>query len=57
MRFVDWMEACLYDEEGYYMRPGRKTGAGDDADFATSTSPAKATWFSQVRARLSLIHI
>ena len=36
MRFVDWMEACLYDEEGYYMRPGRKTGAGEDADFATS---------------------
>jgi SAM-dependent MidA family methyltransferase len=31
------MEACLYDpEDGYYMRPGRKTGPGDDADFATS---------------------
>lgn len=37
MRFRDWMDACLYDEQdGYYMRPGRKTGAGDDADFATA---------------------
>lgn len=37
MRFRDWMEACLYDPEGgYYMRPGRKTGPGPDADFATS---------------------
>lgn len=37
MRFRDWMEACLYDpEDGYYMRPGRITGTGDDADFATS---------------------
>jgi len=37
MPFWAWMEACLYDpDEGYYMRPGRKTGAGDDADFATS---------------------
>jgi SAM-dependent MidA family methyltransferase len=35
--FHDWMDACLYDpEEGYYMRAGRKTGAGKDADFATS---------------------
>lgn len=35
--FDAWMEACLYDpEEGYYMRPRRKTGAGPDADFATS---------------------
>ncbi|MCA1812270.1 MAG: SAM-dependent methyltransferase [Halobacteriales archaeon] len=37
MPFDAWMEACLYDpEEGYYVRPGRKTGAGEDADFATS---------------------
>jgi NADH dehydrogenase [ubiquinone] 1 alpha subcomplex assembly factor 7 len=35
--FDAWMEACLYDPaEGYYVRPGRKTGAGEDADFATS---------------------
>ncbi|HEX2067001.1 MAG TPA: SAM-dependent methyltransferase, partial [Candidatus Thermoplasmatota archaeon] len=35
--FDGWMEACLYDpQEGYYMRPGRRTGAGADADFATS---------------------
>ncbi len=32
-----WMEAALYDPDGgYYTRPGRKTGPGDDADFATS---------------------
>ncbi|HUR62721.1 MAG TPA: SAM-dependent methyltransferase [Candidatus Thermoplasmatota archaeon] len=37
MPFDQWMDACLYDpEEGYYMRPGRKTGAGEDADFVTS---------------------
>lgn len=37
LRFRDWMEACLYDpDDGYYMRPGRKTGPGLDADFATS---------------------
>lgn len=35
--FDQWMEACLYDpQDGYYMRPGRKTGPGVDADFATS---------------------
>ncbi|MEA3203639.1 MAG: hypothetical protein QOI63_1318 [Thermoplasmata archaeon] len=35
--FDDWMAACLYDpQEGYYTRPGRKTGVGTDADFATS---------------------
>lgn len=35
--FDTWMEACLYDpKEGYYVRPGRKTGLGPDADFATS---------------------
>lgn len=34
--FRDWMEAALYDsDEGYYMRGGRKTGTGRDADFAT----------------------
>lgn len=36
MRFERYMEASLYDDGGYYMRPGRKTGAGADADFATS---------------------
>lgn len=39
MSFRDWMEACLYDpEEGYYTRrrDSPRTGAGDDADFATS---------------------
>jgi SAM-dependent MidA family methyltransferase len=37
LRFRDWMNACLYDPDGgYYMGPGRKTGAGDDADFATA---------------------
>lgn len=36
LTFAGWMEACLYDpDEGYYMRPGRKTGAGSDADFVT----------------------
>ncbi len=35
--FAAWMEACLYDATGgYYMRSGRKTGAGADADFATN---------------------
>lgn len=34
--FRAWVAACLYDpEEGYYMRPGRKTGTGRDADFVT----------------------
>ncbi len=36
MRFVDWMESCLYGEQGYYMGSHKKTGAGADADFATS---------------------
>lgn len=37
MPFEDWMEACLYDpDEGYYMQARKKTGTGDDADFATS---------------------
>ncbi|MEA3143464.1 MAG: hypothetical protein QOG31_788 [Thermoplasmata archaeon] len=44
--FDAWMEACLYDpQEGYYMRPGRKTGAGADADFATS--PTLHPFFGQ----------
>lgn len=50
MPFRDWMEACLYDDEaGYYMRPGRKTGAGDDADFATS--PTLHPFLAQAVAR------
>ncbi len=37
MPWPAWMEAALYDPgEGYYTRPGRKTGPGADADFATS---------------------
>lgn len=44
--FDAWMEACLYDpQEGYYMRPGRKTGAGEEADFATS--PTLHPFFGQ----------
>ncbi len=35
--FRDWMELALYDEQdGYYMRPGQKTGVDGDSDFATS---------------------
>jgi len=34
--FSRWMELCLYHpEHGYYMKPGRKTGYGRDADFVT----------------------
>ncbi len=37
LSWPQWMDAALYDPKaGYYTRPGRKTGAGDDADFATS---------------------
>lgn len=36
MPFDQWMTTCLYDPvDGYYMRRGRKTGPGTDADFAT----------------------
>lgn len=48
--FRDWMEACLYDpEHGYYIRPGRKTGPGPDADFATS--PTLHPFLAQAVAR------
>lgn len=44
------MEACLYDPtDGYYLRPGRKTGPGDDADFATS--PTMHPFFAQAIAQ------
>ncbi|MFO1533202.1 MAG: SAM-dependent methyltransferase [Thermoplasmatota archaeon] len=34
--FSRWMELCLYHPQyGYYMKPGRKTGYGRDADFVT----------------------
>jgi NADH dehydrogenase [ubiquinone] 1 alpha subcomplex assembly factor 7 len=47
--FDAWMEACLYDPaEGYYVRPGRKTGPGADADFATS--PTLHPFFGQAVA-------
>ncbi len=39
LSFHDWMAACLYDpDEGYYTkrRAAPRTGAGEDADFATS---------------------
>lgn len=36
MPFSHWMELCLYHPQyGYYMKPGRKTGYGRDADFVT----------------------
>lgn len=39
LTFAQWMEACLYDPRwGYYMQAGAKTGAGADADFATSAT-------------------
>ncbi len=34
--FSRWMELCLYHPQyGYYMKPGKKTGYGRDADFVT----------------------
>ncbi|MHB8633645.1 MAG: SAM-dependent methyltransferase [Thermoplasmatota archaeon] len=36
--FREWMRTCLYSDDGYYMRAGRKTGPGRDADFATAPS-------------------
>lgn len=34
--FSRWMQLCLYHPQyGYYMKPGRKTGTGRDADFVT----------------------
>ncbi len=36
MPFARWMALCLFHpEHGYYMKPGRKTGYGHDADFVT----------------------
>ena len=50
LSFRDWMEACLYDlDEGYYMRPGRKTGADAATDFATN--PTLHPFFAQCVAR------
>jgi len=50
MPFCAWMEACLYDpRDGYYMRGGRKTGTGPDADFATS--PTMHPFLGQAVAR------
>ncbi len=55
MSFHDWMNACLYHpEHGYYMRARRKTGAGQDADFATS--PTLHPFFGTAVGREILAH-
>ncbi|HLF16275.1 MAG TPA: SAM-dependent methyltransferase, partial [Candidatus Thermoplasmatota archaeon] len=48
--FREWMEECLYHPKyGYYMRPGRKTGPGTDADFVTP--PTLHPFFGRAVAR------
>lgn len=50
MRFDAWMRWCLYGRpDSYYQRPGRKTGAARDADFATS--PTLHPFLAQAVAR------
>lgn len=47
--FRAFMNEALYGENGYYMRPRKKTGPGVDADFATS--PTMHPFFGEAIGR------